>query len=96
MPRSVKEYWTDLRQTSRSTSLKFGVDLRYASMEVRALAAVTGSMFAVLIKLLVDKGIITDTEVRQAWVAARGEVWDIEPIQPPETPPGSEDPLIGP
>jgi hypothetical protein len=71
-----------LRNMSRNMSGRFGVDLQRSQIEIRALAAVTAAMFALLLKILVDKGLITNEDIQTAWVEARGEDWDLEPVEP--------------
>lgn len=83
MTQSTKQYWTMLRTMSRAMSTRFGVDLRMAGVETRAALAVTGAANAMLLKLLVDKGIITDAEIQAAYLDAKNNnVWDQEPVDP--------------
>jgi len=80
---TTKQYWLMLRMMSRTVSVKFGVDLKEADQNTRALVAIVGAMFAMLLKLLVDKGVITDDDIQAAWVDARdNNQWDPEPAQP--------------
>lgn len=83
-----KDYWVMLRTMSRQISRKFGIDLRASDQNTRAVMAVVGAQSAMLLKLLVDKGVITDADIQQAWQTAKAEDWQPElPTPDPEDPP---------
>lgn len=87
---TVKDFWLELRGMARQMAPRFGFDLRRSSVELRGLAALTAAEFAVLLKLFVDKGIVTEAEVQAAFLDARdNNAWDVEPITPvvPSDPP---------
>jgi hypothetical protein len=94
---STKDYWLQLRAMGRQMSLRFGFDLRRAPVEIRGLAALTAGQFAILMKLLVDKGVLTDADLQAAFLDARdNNPWEVEPLTEtvPEDPP--PDPPLAP
>lgn len=87
---TVKDYWVTLRSMARQFAPRFGFDLRMSSIEIRGLAALTAAEFAVLIKMLVDKGVITDADLQAYYVDARdNNAWEEEPatVPPDDVPP---------
>ena len=91
----VKQYWLMLRSAARVVSRTFGFDIQMSSVEIRGLAAISAAQTAVIFKILVAKGIITDAEIQAAFQDAMlNNTWDPEPVDPvlPEptiTPPTS-------
>lgn len=83
---TYRQYFDQLRISSRGMSGKFGVDMRMGSRESRTILAVVGAALAAILKLLVDKGVVTDAEVQAAFQAAAGDTWDPEPDEPPAEP----------
>lgn len=75
-----------MRDLSRTMgSEMFGVDFRMADQQTRAVMAVVGAALTVVIKALVDKGVLTDEDLAAGWLAAGQEAWEPEPpVQPRE------------
>lgn len=93
---TVKQYWLMLRSAARTSSRRFGFDIQASSVEIRGLAAISAAQTAVIFKILVSKGIITDAEIQAAFQdAVLNNTWEPEPVEPvlPEptiTPPPTE------
>lgn len=86
---TTRQYFNALRTTRNAFALKMGVDVTQSTKEVRAVAGGTLACLAVILKLLVDKGLVSDAELQAAQTAALGadgSTWDDEPLQPPATP----------
>lgn len=84
---SHREYWDQLRSLERGIGARFGVDFRMSSQETRAVLAVVGAALAVIIKALVDKGVITDQDLTDGWTVAATDTWDPEPATNDPNPP---------
>jgi hypothetical protein len=83
---AVRTYVAQLRQRQRAMSSRFGSYLEAMSPETRVALTCANGSTAVLAKLLVDKGVITDAELIAALDAAVGESFPPEKAGP-ETPP---------
>lgn len=81
---SVVQYVKIMRDTMWDVSLRFGVDMAYEDKSLRAGLLGVLAVQAVLIKSLVDKGVITDAELLAALNAVRASPW--QPGHLPITP----------
>jgi hypothetical protein len=86
---TVQQYTNALKQSSAAVARKMGVHFAGSDMPTRVMIRVILGLFATLIKLLVDKGVITDAEVQAALTAATGDVYTEEPAEPPDRVPTS-------
>jgi len=83
---AVRTYVAQLRQRQKVLSGRFGSYLESMPTETRvALTCANGSL-AVLVKLLVDKGLITDAELIAALDAAMPEPFTPEKGEPDPVP----------
>lgn len=71
-----------LRTFQRVVGLKLGVELRGEPKGMRVLAGSSSASLAVLLKLLVDKGLITDAELADAYSLTESDSYDDEPADP--------------
>lgn len=85
---TIVQYVNQLRQRQRLISTGLGVNLGGMAAEPRVVLTLSNASLAVIVKILVDKGVITDAEVIAALNAAMAEVFTPEPGQPePDVPP---------
>lgn len=96
---TTAQYSGQIRLAARVVGRKMGVDFGGSSKELRVLVRVVAGTFAVLIKLLVDKGLLTDAEIAAALTASAGDPYTDEPVDPPTDlppPPVQPDPPVVP
>lgn len=74
---TVKQYVTGLRNAQQQIALKFGSGLSDKRSRVLILSVL--APVAVIVKLLVDKGYLTDAELQTAMNNARDDLYDEEP-----------------
>lgn len=67
---TLSQYTNQLRAKQEALSRKLGAWLPGMSPEPRVVLACSDATFAVLLKLLVDKGLVTDAELQAAFAAA--------------------------
>lgn len=74
---TVKAYVAAMRTAQQGVAMKLGSSLadKRSQVLVTSVLAVQG----VLIKLLVDKGVVTDQELQQALNTAQGDAYPDEP-----------------
>jgi len=85
---TVKQYWTTLRNMSQTVSTRFGVDIRMSPIETRFVVALINFEVAMILKLLVTKGLVTDAEIQAVYVDARdNNTWESETFDPDQTAP---------
>lgn len=80
---TVKQYIAALQDRQIVIARKFGVDVTRSDMQARVLNLALLCLLAVLIKALVDKGVITDAELTATLNAARDDAYPREPAEPP-------------
>jgi hypothetical protein len=83
---AIAVYANALRQSAATVARKMGVNFVGASKETRVIVRVTLGMFATLIKLLVDKGVLTDADVADALGVTAADTYTDEPDPPPSEP----------
>jgi hypothetical protein len=89
---TLAQYNNALKQSSAAVARKMGVHFAGADMQTRVMVRVILGMFATLIKLLVDKGVLTDAEIQTAFDAAAGTAYTPEPSVPDEPVPATVPP----
>jgi hypothetical protein len=72
-----------MRQVQRRVGVKMGCDVDRAPQPVRVALATVLCLIAVLVKTLVDAGVITDAQLQATLTAARDDFYDPEPAEPP-------------
>lgn len=83
---TVKQYVQQMLDRERVIARKFGVDLSQADKQTRVLNLAFLALLAVVVKTLVDKGVITDADLTATLNAARDDTYEDQPIEPPPTP----------
>jgi hypothetical protein len=80
---TVKQYAAAVWQSQRRIGAKLGVSLARETKPIRVLGIAESVDFGVLIKLLIDKGVLTNAELDAALAAAEADLYDNEPLEPP-------------
>jgi hypothetical protein len=70
---TVKAYVSGIRSVVRNVSRYLGEDTGLEGRSERVAGMSILAALAVLIKLLVDKGVITDTDIQQAYAALNAD-----------------------
>jgi len=76
---TVRAYTAAMRAAENQIADQAGVHLPYETLPLRVVQTGGLAMLAVLVKLLADKGIVTDAELSAALTAAIAEAWPQEP-----------------
>lgn len=86
---TAKQYVTQLRNAKLAIGSKLGVDLTTAPKPDRVESLSVLALIGVLVKVLVDKGVVTNNELTTELNAAIADVWPDEPVEvtPPPPPP---------
>lgn len=63
---TLKQYGRTLWDLQQTVGKRVGFDVRFSSLEFRAVLIMVDATFALLIKALVDKGVFTDVELNGA------------------------------
>lgn len=81
---SIPQYLKVLRDLQDDVSRRFGVNLATSSKDTRVAALSGLSVQSILIKILVDKGVISNAELVSAINAVRSSPWapPDEPVVP--------------
>lgn len=79
---TIPQYTTVMRNAQWDICKRLGMDLQYASNSERALAISNLAVQAVLIDLLVRKGVVTEAELLGAINAVRNSPWQPKPETP--------------
>lgn len=77
---TVAQYVTSMRQRQDVIARKLGSDIATADKQTRVVNLAILILLAVVIKLLVDKAVLTDAELTATLNAARDDTWPEEPI----------------
>lgn len=77
---------TQLRQRQQVLARKIGADLPGLATEYRIVLSCSNAALAVLMKLLVDKGVVTDAELAAAYNAATVDLMEAEVYAPTPSP----------
>lgn len=81
---ALRQYANRLWRVERALGAALGADPATASKEVRVLVKSLLMILAVVIKVTVDKGLVTDAEWENAFSFAEGDPDNTdEPIEPP-------------
>lgn len=79
---TVRAYWNALRNTRNAVAVRLGCDIAGADASIRAVSGADLACIAVLVKVLTDKGVITDADLQAAQAVVLADVWDTEPPLP--------------
>ena len=79
---TVKQYVTALSNRQQVIATKYGADITRTSKANRAAIKSLLVLLAIVIKTLVDKGVVTDAELNATLDAARDDAYDDEPVEP--------------
>jgi hypothetical protein len=85
---TVKQYVQQMRDTQDSIAAKYGSDISHADKQTRVLNLSILALLAVLIKTLVDKGVIANADLTATLNAAGVDTYPDEPLEPPAPPAG--------
>lgn len=66
---TIKQYARNLWQVQRSVAQKLGVNIAWSQPDLRVVALSSDVCLATLIKVLTDKGVVTDPELQTAFNA---------------------------
>jgi hypothetical protein len=80
----VRVYADWLRQVNAAVADQMGVNFAGSDKQLRVVARVMIGDFATLLKLLVDKGVLTDQEIQGVLAAAAADTYADEPLTPPQ------------
>lgn len=80
---TVRQYVASLRTVGRTVGRAIGCDVAILTAEERAKLNLITAMNCVLIKLLVDKGLITDADVQAAYTAFMQDPASYPDVPPP-------------
>lgn len=78
---TVKTYVANMKPVARQIAVKYGSSGDEKTLRVAVITMLT--MLAVVIKLLVDKGVVTDAELQTAFGQTGNDGYDEEPDQAP-------------
>ncbi len=79
---TVKQYVTQIWDRQRVIGRKLGSDVGRVDKQTRVLVLSIDVIIAVIVKVLVDKGVVTDAELLAALDAARDDIYADEPTEP--------------
>lgn len=84
---TVKQYGTRLWRVYRALGRTMGVDPASMPKELRVLVKASCAILGVLLKVLVDRNVVTDAQLEAGYAAAEVELYPDEPVDPPEEAP---------
>lgn len=79
---TVRDYMDTMRQRQMIIARKLGVDLAGMDPQTRVLNLSLLALLAVLIKTLIDAGVITGAQLNAVLDTARDDSWWSEPVNP--------------
>ena len=79
---TVKQYVTALSNRQQIIAIKYGADINRTSKTTRVAIKSVLVLLAIVVKTLVDKGVITDAELTATLDAAKDDAYDDEPLEP--------------
>lgn len=80
---TVRSYVLTMQQRENVIAHNVGSDIWTADMRIRALNIALLAMIGTLVKVLIDKGVVTGAELIAVLDAAIAETWPAEPDNPP-------------
>lgn len=93
---TVKQYSLNLWKVQRTVMKKLGLDIAWAGPAEKVPAMASAVMLATLVKILTDKGVVTDAELNTAYTTVRDADFPIVwPAPPPMGEGEPEDPDLG-
>lgn len=84
---TAREYATQAWAIEKAIAAKMGLQLEMASKDQRITVRSLLLIIAVLMKLLVDKGVLTNAELTGAFAFIRDDTYPDEPVDRPEPTP---------
>lgn len=81
---TAKQYASQVFDVQRAIARKMGMTLAQESKGVRVLVKSTSIVIGVLMKLLVDKAVLTNAELTGAFAFVNDDTYPDEPIVPPD------------
>jgi hypothetical protein len=82
---TARQYAGQLTQQAIVVARKYGFDPTDSAKHIRVLLRVFTLLLGVIVKVLVDKGVVTDQELAAAFDGVAGDNYPDEPVEP-ETP----------
>lgn len=79
---TIGQYVTQMGNAQKKIARKLGYDLASGPLEQRVPVLVCDVMIAVVLKALVDKGVVTDAELVAALNSVRDDTYDTQPTDP--------------
>jgi hypothetical protein len=79
---TIKQYAKNLRDTQYDIALKMGVDISRSDITTRVILLSGYVNQAIVLKTLVDAGVITDAALKATMDSVRTAVYTMEPGQP--------------
>lgn len=83
---TARQYVNIIRDRQDQISVRLGADIRQTNKEIRVMNTSAMAMLAVLVKTVVDKGLITDADLNATFNTAMAEIWPELPNQTPVDP----------
>ena len=80
---TVKAIWQQMRSVQEQVAYRLGVDLAHAEKTGRVYALSGLAIDAVIVKALLDKGVLTAADLTSALASGQADPWDDEPVQLP-------------
>lgn len=80
---TVKQYTAAFRTRREAIGVKFGVALRQSTKEQRVAGLTHDAVLAVVVKAIVDAGLVTNAQLDDIFDAAWAEAQIDEPAEPP-------------
>ena len=82
---TVGQYVNQLLTQQRALAKRLGADLGRADKQTRVLNMANLVLAAIIIKVLVDKGVISNADLQAGLATAQAEIWDDLTTEPDDT-----------
>lgn len=81
----LRSYVLQMADVQQAVARQFGYDIRYGPVEERVVTLVVDLTIGTVVKLLVDAGVITNTQLAAALAAVKAAPYGQQPlwVQPP-------------
>lgn len=83
---TARFYANQLSARVGKVAFAFGVDVSGIDKQTRVMFRTIMIVLGVLVKIMVDKGVVTDAELGAAFDTVAGDTYPDEPVNPPVTP----------
>lgn len=77
---AAKTVWTSLRSATDSIAMEMGTDPASLPKAQRCVLYGLLAVIAIVVKALIDNGVLTIAQLQAAAAAATQEVWDDQPV----------------